>query len=63
MTEYESLDENLAVSVLRLGWLDKDAGEPRPRRWSEQVTWAVEDFERQRGVPDEELDPAARDEA
>lgn len=63
MTEYRPLGATLAFPIFRLPWLGQEIQEPRPRRWSEQVTWPVEHYERLPGVFDEELDPVPEDES
>jgi hypothetical protein len=53
ITEYNSLGASLAYPVFREPWLGKEVGAPRPARCSEEVSWAVEHFERRMNEPDE----------
>lgn len=58
MTEYRSLSRGLTYPIFRLPWLDRKL-EPRPPKWSGEVTWEVEHFERQADDPNEKLDQHA----
>jgi len=57
ITEYRSLGESLAYPIFRVPWLGREIGDAKPKRWSDEVSWEVEHFERTLGVPQESLDP------
>lgn len=57
ITAYKSLGLGLIYPTFRLPWLGKELGEAKPARWSGQVSWKVEHFERQIGVAYELLEP------
>jgi hypothetical protein len=52
ITEYEILSDTIQFPVFRLPQLDK----VKPRRWSEEVTWAVEPIELYPNMEPEALD-------
>lgn len=55
ITEYRSLGASLAYPTFRAPWIGRDIV-PRPERWSEEVSWPVEHFERTPGQFDEPME-------
>lgn len=56
ITEYRSINEELAFPTYREPWLGEQFGFPRPEKWSDRVTWEVEHYERYPGFLDEPVD-------
>jgi hypothetical protein len=63
ITEYRSINEDLAFPMFREPWLGEQFGFPRPERCSDRVTWAVEHYERYPGFLDEPVDEMREAEA
>jgi hypothetical protein len=53
ITEYQSINEGLSYPVFREPWIGRDFGLRRPTKWSGEVSWPVEHYERLPNVPDE----------
>ena len=56
ITEYRSINEDLCFPVMRVPWLGSDYGFERPEKCSDEVTWAVEHYERYPGFFDEPVE-------
>ena len=53
ITEYEAINEGLSYPVLREPWLGREFGFPKPEKWSEEVSWPVDHYERHPDMRDE----------
>jgi hypothetical protein len=56
ITEYRSINEGLQFPIFREPWLGKEYGFQRPGKWSGEVTWEVEHYERYEGFVDEPVE-------
>jgi hypothetical protein len=56
ITEYQSINEGLSYPVFREPWLGRDFGLRKPTKWSGEVSWPVEHYERLPDVLDEPVE-------